>query len=101
MRVVSLYGEKIINGDALKLIINNRTYNLTRVASGNRIDFYWTRSKVGGLLKALLFNNSMGQTYIGGQKVPISTTDKVLFHMAGEEEPTFFDLGGIRYIIKG
>ena len=98
---LGLYGEKIINGDAIKLIINNRAYNLARIASGNRIDFYWTRNKVGGLFKALLFNNSLGHTYVGGQKIPISTTDQVLFHKAGKEEPMYFELGNIEYVIKG
>jgi hypothetical protein len=98
---LGLYGEKVINGDAIKMIINNRSYNLTRYASGSIFEFIWTRNKVAGLLKALVFNNSMGHTYIGGQKIPISTTDQVLFHKAGEEEPTRFDLGNIKYILKG
>lgn len=98
---LSLFGEKIINGDAIKLMINNRSYNLIRLANGERIDFFWTRNKVGGLFKALLFNNSMGHTFINGQKIPISTTDQVLFHKAGEEEPSLFELGNIKYLLKG
>lgn len=65
---LGLFGKKIINGDAIKLMIDNWSYNLTRLANSERIDFYWTRNKVGGLVKALLFNNSMGHTYINGQK---------------------------------
>ncbi len=98
---LGLFGEKIINGDAIKLMINNQTYNLTRLANGDRIDFFWTRNKVGGLVKALLFNNSMGHIFINGQKIPISTTDQILFHKAGEEEPSIFELGNVKFLLKG
>lgn len=98
---LGMFGEKIVTGDVIKLIINNQPYNISNYPINLKIDISWSRNKYGGLLKALVFNGEMGRINLNGKKIPISTQDKVLFHKAGEKKPEYISLSNVDYIIKG
>jgi len=98
---VVLHGGKVLAGDCLKLFTTVSTVDLKSLPSGARCKVSWTRSKIIGLLQALMTGIPLGKIGLPDKRMPINPTDILKFHGAGEEKPSEISMRNINLIIRG
>jgi len=98
---VVLHGGKVLSGDCLKLITTSSTVDLKSLPSGIRCKVTWTRSKIIGLLQALLTKIQLGKIGLPDNRMSVKPTDILKFHCAGEEKPWEISMRNVNLIVRG
>lgn len=100
--LIHYYGTRIVQGDILGLYIDGKKQDLSHMKANDRIQLHWTRSKLRGLLRALLSKRAFGKTKIQKQRLPLHpANDYIKFHCAGDPKPSDIPLKELSLIIKG
>jgi len=101
---LQFYGTKVVTGDLVSLKVGRKTYRkLELVGMSGRlpIRLAWTRGRFWGLLKAVTGMGSLGSLYLGKSSMEVSPADTVMFHAAGDREPTSRRLVELKQIVLG
>jgi len=98
---IGFYGGRTLQGDALKLINGERTFDLSKLKAGELIHFQWSRNKIISLGKTLL-SKSLGKTMINSEIINLNSVDSMLlFHSAGEQKPNEIEIRHLNWLSKG
>lgn len=100
--LIGYYGTRVVQGDILELYIDGKKQAIETLKSNDVIELNWVRSKVRGLLRAMLNQKPFGVTRLGKRKLPLHpVNDYIKFHCAGDPKPTEIALKQLSNITKG
>ena len=98
---VVLHGGRILTGDALVLELKSKKIQMKSLPHNREYRLKWNRSKVFGLLQAILTTFSLGKIKLNDGWHKIKTTDTLKFHLAGDPSPRYIPLRDVDLIVRG
>ncbi len=101
---LQFYGSRVVTGDLVSLRVGGKTFRRPELAEMSKrlpIRLAWTRDRFWGLFKVVTGLGSLGSLYVGDARMEGSTADTVMFHAAGDREPTTRRLVELKRIVLG
>ncbi len=96
---IELLGGRVIAGDLLERRVGQDRHKLKSVPSGSEVNVFCTRNKVVLFFSALLGSSPLISLSQPFSTFPITPSDRVLFHQAGEPKPEEIEIGrGVRMV---
>lgn len=98
---IKLYGGKCLRGDILRINIGAGQYPIEDLRRGVWSQVAWNRSKLLGLLQAIFRDSTLGTLRSEGKCIPVTTSDSILFHCAGQPAPVLVEMVAVDAIFRG
>ena len=98
---IELLGGRVLSGDLLELRFGQYQRQLKSISSGSDIKVLCTRNKVVLFFSALIGSSPLISLSQPFSTIPISPSDKILFHQAGEPKPEEIEIGRIVRMVRG
>ena len=98
---VVLHGGRILTGDVLVLNLESKSIKMKSLKNNTEYPLKWNRSKIFGLLQAIITTFPLGKIKLNDGWHKIKTTDTLKFHLAGEPIPTYIPLRDVDLIVRG